>query len=675
MLSDNELISHDEDLFELSANIDKFIKTYINSDYYGSVLLSGKWGVGKTSFINQIKEKTKQNSKTRFVDINFWTGQYIDSPFESVMKILHPVFYWIIKSFPVIFILLLAVSQFLIGLITKKTEESLSSNDVMIWFLLFLLASFFNLIIDKFSTEFIFEKILDWDMKRKKKVKIVFVIDDFDRLRNDDREKLYSFMSKIKTFDKSLVIVIGEYKKIVNSQTDSIMVQKVLSNIECMPMNLMSDKIWNFVERELGKMISNDVFVTNADQVLFTRIRDLFIDEDRTMREAKQVLNIFERVYIYQNQGNVNVSQQFGMCYLFHFHNKIYEWVNSNRKIVYSEKLIPYQGFVGGISSLGNKDHYYLSDFLEEENISFSNSICALVYYLFHDNNSDSFHYLSLSDRDYFTNYQIENVEVKQSLNIHIVKQIFTEERSDLKILLQLQENNQLKDFYNLYRKQYLVYEQDVEASKEDYLNLLHNIGIVSLSNSEENDSSFTSNYANSILYKTKELMEYKYKISGAEMFKETLLAEDQKLDLSEKLTLLPNFVAAGTQEQTQTQIEIVDLLFKRHSDFSIFDQEIPKVCFNFYTFYYKNIDPELKLAHKFDELLNLNDVDFYEYLSKNLTNKVTSYSNNSVKWSIKLSNVAYNDEFKQKFENKISSLDPNLRKHLEAAIKEGEKW
>lgn len=171
MLSDNELISHDEDLFELSANIDKFIKTYINSDYYGSVLLSGKWGVGKTSFINQIKEKTKQNSKTRFVDINFWTGQYIDSPFESVMKILHPVFYWIIKSFPVIFILLLAVSQFLIGLITKKTEESLSSNDVMIWFLLFLLASFFNLIIDKFSTEFIFEKILDWDMKRKKKVK------------------------------------------------------------------------------------------------------------------------------------------------------------------------------------------------------------------------------------------------------------------------------------------------------------------------------------------------------------------------------------------------------------------------------------------------------------------------------------------------------------------------
>ena len=43
--------------------------------------------------------------------------------------------------------------------------------------------------------------------------------------------------------------------------------------------------------------------------------------------------------------------------------------------------------------------------------------------------------------------------------------------------------------------------------------------------------------------------------------------------------------------------------------------------------------------------------------------------------WSIKLSNVAYNDEFNQKFENKISSLDPNLRKHLEAAIKEGEKW
>jgi DNA polymerase III delta prime subunit len=675
MLSDNELISHDEDLFELSANIDKFIKTYINSDYYGSVLLSGKWGVGKTSFINQIKEKTKQNSKTRFVDINFWTGQYIDSPFESVMKILHPIFYWVIKSFPVIFVLLLAITQFFIGLITKNTEESLSSNDVMIWFLLFLLVSFFNLIIDKFSTELIFEKILDWDMKRKKKAKIVFVIDDFDRLKNDDREKLYSFMSKIKSFDKSLVVVIGEYKKIVNSQADSIMVQKVLSNIEYMPMNLMSDIIWGFVERELEKMISNDVVVTNADQVLFTRIRDLFIDENRTMREAKQVLNIFERVYSNQNQGNVNVSQQFGMCYLFHFYNKIYEWVNYNRTILYSESLTPYRGFIGGVSSLGKKDHQYLSELLEYENIDFSKNICEFLFYLFHDKDSDGFHYLSLSEKDYFSNYQIENVEVKQTLNINIVKKIFTEQSSDLKILLRLQENNQLQDFYNLYRKQYLVYERDGEASKEDYLHLLHNISIVSLSNSEENDSLFTSNYANSILYKTKEFIEYRYKMTGVEMFKETILAEDQNLELSQKLKLLPNFVAAGTQEQTQAQIEMVNLLFSRHSDFSIFNQEIPKVCFIFYTSYYKNIDPELRMAHKFDELLNLNDVDFYEYVSKKLTNKVTSYHTNSIKWSIKVSNIAYNDEFKQKFENKISSLDPNLRKDLEASIKEGEKW
>ena len=675
MLSDNELISHDEDLFELSANIDKFIKTYINSDYYGSVLLSGKWGVGKTSFINQIKEKTKQNSKTRFVDINFWIGQYIDSPFESVMKILHPVFYWVIKSFPVIFVLLLAISQFLVGLITKNTEESLSSNDVMIWFLLFLLVSFFNLIIDKFSTEFIFEKILAWDIKRKKKAKIVFVIDDFDRLKNDDREKLYSFMSKIKSFDKSLIVVIGEYKKIVNSQADSIMVQKVLSNIEYMPMNLMSDKIWSFVERELGKMIINDEFVTNADQVLFTRIRDLFIDENRTMREAKQVLNIFERIYFNQNQGNVNVSQQFGMCYLFHFYNKIYEWINYNRTIVYSEILTSYPGFIGGISSLEKKDHQYLSELLEVENIDFSKSICEFVYYLFHDKDSDSFHYLSLSEKDYFTNYQIENVDVKQTLNIHIVKKIFTEKSSDLKILLQLQENNELQDFYNLYRKQYLIYERDVEASKEDYLNLLHNISIVSLSNSEENDSLFTSNYANSILYKTRELIEYRYKMTGDEMFKETLLAEDQKLDLSEKLKLLPKFVPAGTQEQTQAQSELVGLLFGRHSNFTIFNQARPKMCFIFYTLYHQNFDPELKLAHKFDELLNLNDVDFYEYVSKKLTNKVTSYNDNSIKWSVKVSDISYNDEFSRRFDNKISSLVPNLRKHLEAAIKEGKKW
>lgn len=155
MQKDLEIKSVEDDNLGISDNVDKFIEQYINSNFTGSILLNGKWGIGKTSYLNLIKEKS-DSKRTKFIDINFWTDPWIIKPFELFSKKLNPMFYWIVKTSPILLVVLLALIQFFYNIITKPTDN-ISGMDFFIWGALILTISLLNLILDKFSTESIFE--------------------------------------------------------------------------------------------------------------------------------------------------------------------------------------------------------------------------------------------------------------------------------------------------------------------------------------------------------------------------------------------------------------------------------------------------------------------------------------------------------------------------------------
>ena len=58
-----------------------------------------------------------------------------------------------------------------------------------------------------------------------KRNKPIFVIDDFDRIDKESKQILYNNISTINMFENSLIIVLGDYEKII-LENDDIFVQK-----------------------------------------------------------------------------------------------------------------------------------------------------------------------------------------------------------------------------------------------------------------------------------------------------------------------------------------------------------------------------------------------------------------------------------------------------------------
>ena len=73
MSKNREINSIEEDRFSLENHVKEFYEQYIDSDYTGTVLLSGNWGVGKSSYINLVENYAIKNKESnKFIRLNFW---------------------------------------------------------------------------------------------------------------------------------------------------------------------------------------------------------------------------------------------------------------------------------------------------------------------------------------------------------------------------------------------------------------------------------------------------------------------------------------------------------------------------------------------------------------------------------------------------------------------------
>lgn len=452
MQKDLEIKSLEDDNLGISDNVDKFIEQYINSNFTGSILLNGKWGIGKTSYLNLIKEKS-DSKRIKFVDINFWTDPWIIKPFELFSKKLNPMFYWIVKTSPILLVVLLALIQFFYNIITKPTDN-ISGMDFFIWGALILTISLLNLILDKFSTESIFE----WHVKKKLKSKnynkkVIFICDDFDRLESENRKQLYAYLSKLNSFEKSILIVVGDYNKIVQDEGDSLFIQKILSNLESMPLNNKASQIWiKVIEEQFNSDNIKIMDLTDSDILLIQKLRNIFVDEQRTFREAKLLLNIFYKKSPKSTKINVNISEQLALCYFYQFHYKIYEWIVENSNFLYQKKVIPHKDFVSI-----EKNQLILKDTIEKD-IGENNSpnLYEFLYSIFINREHDKFNFPSIKNEKNFEYYQIENILSVTTLNIEAVKDVFINFNSNLSRLIEIHSKGQMEDFSDFLRKHYL---------------------------------------------------------------------------------------------------------------------------------------------------------------------------------------------------------------------------
>ncbi|MDH9160504.1 P-loop NTPase fold protein [Staphylococcus succinus] len=651
---DFEIENSNEDRLGLGKDADTFINKYIESNYKGSVLLSGKWGIGKTSYLRQIEEKTNKDKK--FVWLDYWDKNNQTKFYTYLYSKLKPNMYAWHKFNPLLWVIILSAVQFLLVLVQFvismfKDMQHLPDNNMIImglitWFILFVVSGTLTFAKDNYSEENKYKKKL---VKYLKKHDVILVFDDFDRIDNEAKDDLFHHLSEVNLFKKSLIIVVGEHNKLIEG-TDNVFTQKILNNVEHMPLKTKSISIWGYyVEKEIEELIDTSN-KTRSDDFLFSDIREQFVADHRTFREAKQLLNSFEFEYVEIREKKINPSQALAINYIYQFYNQVYEIINNNLDVIYGDDM-RLEGSYDHGKIRGN-----IENILMENNVELPKAIINFIYNVFHNNNGTGFYYPSISERLNYTQYQLGHFETS-SVSIETLNNYLQANLNDSSaILAKLTE----KDFERLY---ILIINRirNKNSDEQEYLSLLNKL-IYYKFHGKYGDKNliFSISYIDSLIYKVKNELSLIHGFVANCQYKEVVL-RNNKIDISQKLQLLAVFIPNNSDKEKQEQINLVKKIIQDISWENLISMSKPILVYQFYTVYYKELKNYTDIENELYRVLELEDIKFFKFIYERLVNHITTTSScKKVEYTkeLRVNDVCFNEKFKEAFLNKIDQLD-----------------
>lgn len=661
---DFEITNSEDDKLGLGKDINTFIKKYIENDYKGSVLLSGKWGIGKTSYLKQIEEKVKKDKK--FVWLDYWDKNNQTKFYTYLYSKLKPKTYSWCKLNPLLWVIFLSILQFSLVLVQFvmsmfKDMQHLPSNNMIIislitWLILFVVSGTLTFVKDNHSEEKKYKKKI---VRYLKKHNVILIFDDFDRIDNESRNALFHHLSEVNLFKKSLIIVVGEYKKLIEGN-DNIFTQKVLNNVEYMPLKTNSSNVWKyFVEVEIEKLVDTSN-KTRSDDFLFSDIREQFVADNRTFREAKQLLNSFEFEYVEIRKKEINSSEALAINYIYQFYNGAYEVINNNLDVIYGDDM----RLKGSYDR--NKIRSNIEEVMKKNYAEISNGIINLIYSVFHNNNK-GFYYLSISDRINYAQYQIGNDETSSVSKGKINEYLQSALSESSLILDQLTE----KDFERFHILMLNKINSE-ESDKKQSLSLLKKLIYYKFHGKHgKNKFVFSINYIDKLIYNVTNYLSLNLNYYANNQYRDTVL-ENKDLDISQKLQLISMFVPATSNKEIQEQVKLVEEIIRHITYKDILNMNKPIYVYRFFTTYYNELKDDKYIEAELFKVLELEDIEFYEFVYEKLVNKVTtSHSNGSIEYTrtLNIKEICFNDAYEEAFLNKIEQLDNDKKDNIKDII------
>lgn len=633
ILEDFKIKNKKDDKLNLDKDVKKFIDKYINSNYKGTVLLNGRWGIGKSSFINLIRENYSLNfNRTRkFIALDYWNKLNAENFYSYLYYQIRPKTFWCIKFSPLLFVIILAIFQWIVTLF--KDVSIFNTFNFLMGLFAILIGSVLTFIKDHFSIEKIFECLCKNFIKRNK---LIFVIDDFDRIDKESKQILYNNISTINMFENSLIIVLGDYEKII-LENDDIFVQKILNNIQYMPDKTDSFNIWNFVNNEIEKIVPIEKY-SSDNTLIMNRVSDIFINEKRTFREAKQLLNLFKYHYEEKSNTNINFSELLAISYIYQFHQIEYNFIKENLDIIYSNDLELNETY------LKRDDKILIQNVFKNNQLKSDYKFTSFIYNVFHNNNYTKFNYPSISKQINFVIYKIESNQTSIITNEFVHNFLISD--IDKSIQIVNENNDELERFYHFLSDSYL--DQNVIKDKKLYTNLMEKMAYLS-----ENEYNDKFRYADSLIYKLITNLRVKFEIEPENQYSDIIMISEN-IDVSQKLDLLPKFVPARSDKLQGQQKKLVVETIK----FNLIDIKNcskPNIVFYFYTNYYEYISKYINIDRDLFEIFKFNNEALADYINKNFVR--ISLGSNGKKREIRLYEICFNDKFKKKFISKIDEL------------------
>ena len=270
--------------------------------------LNGTWGSGKSTFLKEVDD-TKQ---VKLVTIDFWRLNDSRSTLETVFAKLHPYVYWGLR---LVVILCIALSI----LMTNVVDLGLSVL-VPNWVVLF--AGVIALIVAihqflKIKSDGIYSWLLtkNYLSCRKK----VLVVDDFDRMTEEQQEASYKLFSLLN--GKLPIIFVGDIDIIHRNNSNYL--SKIIDRRIELPFVLHPTKIWSDYFEQLENRLEiklSDVF------------KDVFIKDGKNLRDRERFNDYVNLELIGRNKVKyVQIEQQLVVLYLFLYYPKFYESLKTGK--------------------------------------------------------------------------------------------------------------------------------------------------------------------------------------------------------------------------------------------------------------------------------------------------------------------------------------------------------
>ena len=302
-MTENNFIKLDQiDTATASKNFANLLRE--NKTYF----LNGTWGSGKSTFLKEVDD-TKQ---VKLVIIDFWRLNDSRSTLETVFARLHPFVYWGLR---LIVILCIALSI----LMTNVVDLGLSAY-VPNWVVLF--AGVIALIVAihqflKIKSDGIYSWLLtkNYLSCRKK----VLVVDDFDRMTEEQQEASYKLFSLLN--GKLPIIFVGDIDIIHRNNSNYL--SKIIDRRIELPFVLHPTKIWSDYFEQLENRLEiklSDVF------------KDVFIKDGKNLRDRERFNDYVNLELIGRNKVKyVQIEQQLVVLYLFLYYPKFYESLKTGK--------------------------------------------------------------------------------------------------------------------------------------------------------------------------------------------------------------------------------------------------------------------------------------------------------------------------------------------------------
>jgi KAP family P-loop domain. len=395
--------------------------------------LNGKWGSGKTEFLNSVKQESKKMGyKKKFINLDIWNTRDSRSLMEIAYSKLHPIMYMFSKY---AVILCITVS------VLATPNINLGIEGLLRWIipnmLILHIVISFGIAIALFVTVWRILKIKSdtWYSKHISNClsNKVLIIDDFDRAYAERQKEAYKLFNVLNEKHVIPIVFVGDFSKII--QNKGIFLQKIIDNRIELPYVLHPQNIWSDYFKQIEE---------NFDTKLTYQFKQIFIQDGRNLRDRERFNNyVMEEFIDGSKYERVQVMQQLLVIYIYLFYPSEYQNLLDNvdvtiifydrediAKLLEKNEKYP-------ISFAENRDSYFLYETVVNLTTKEAEEILENLAnngYLYSDTKSDFYQYFDKSYNTFETEQKNELFKlalncVKEFKITPIVKLILKEER------------------------------------------------------------------------------------------------------------------------------------------------------------------------------------------------------------------------------------------------------